>query len=83
MLRHSFTALFALLYQTLYSESLEVESAIPPPRILGIIRECGGKMFMRQGNWEDANSAFFQAFKNYDEAGHPRRIQCLKCVPVA
>jgi|UniRef100_A0A7S4C811 COP9 signalosome complex subunit 2 len=69
--------------KTLYSESLEVESAIPPPRILGIIRECGGKMFMRQGNWEDANSAFFQAFKNYDEAGHPRRIQCLKYLVLA
>mmetsp|Transcript_65473 Transcript_65473/g.116514 ORF Transcript_65473/g.116514 Transcript_65473/m.116514 type:complete len:452 (-) Transcript_65473:25-1380(-) len=69
--------------KTLYNESLQVESAIPPPRILGIIRECGGKMFMRQGNWEEANSAFFQAFKNYDEAGHPRRIQCLKYLVLA
>jgi COP9 signalosome complex subunit 2 len=67
----------------LYLESLEIQSAIPPPRILGIIRECGGKMFMRQGLWEEANTAFFQAFKNYDEAGHPRRIQCLKYLVLA
>eukprot|EP00667_Euglena_gracilis_P008046 EG_transcript_8136 len=69
--------------KALYTESLEVQSAIPPPRILGIIRECGGKMFMRQGSWLEANSAFFQAFKNYDEAGHPRRIQCLKYLVLA
>ena len=30
----------------LYEKALEVTSAIPHPRILGIIRECGGKMYM-------------------------------------
>jgi COP9 signalosome complex subunit 2 len=69
--------------KTIYNESLEVVSAIPPPRILGIIRECGGKMFMRQENWDNASQAFFQAFKNYDEAGHPRRMQCLKYLVLA
>ncbi len=45
---------------------------------LGIIRECGGKMHMSEKEWEKGHTDFFEAFKNYDEAGSPRRIQCLK-----
>lgn len=45
---------------------------------MGIIRECGGKMHMAERQWADAATDFFEAFKNYDEAGNPRRIQCLK-----
>jgi COP9 signalosome complex subunit 2 len=36
--------------------------------------------FMR-GNieqWDDAQTDFFESFKNYDEAGSPQRIQVLK-----
>eukprot|EP01060_Flectonema_neradi_P037235 TRINITY_DN743_c0_g3_i1.p1 TRINITY_DN743_c0_g3~~TRINITY_DN743_c0_g3_i1.p1 ORF type:complete len:447 (+),score=96.99 TRINITY_DN743_c0_g3_i1:78-1418(+) len=67
----------------LYEESMNVEGAIPPPRITGIIKEAGGQMFMQQDDYEQANEAFFQAFKHYDEAGHPRRIQCLKYLVLA
>lgn len=31
-----------------YSKTLKINSAIPHPRILGVIRECGGKMQMRE-----------------------------------
>jgi COP9 signalosome complex subunit 2 len=31
----------------------------------------------------DLLSDFFEAFKNYDEAGSPRRIQCLKYLVLA
>jgi len=67
----------------LYHKSLEIKSAIPHPRIMGIIRECGGKMHMRDKDWEHAHTDFFEAFKNYDEAGSPRRIQCLKYLVLA
>ena len=67
----------------LYEEAMDVEGAIPPPRITGIIREAGGQMYMQQDDYEQANEAFFQAFKHYDEAGHPRRIQCLKYLVLA
>eukprot|EP01059_Diplonema_ambulator_P036438 TRINITY_DN9072_c0_g1_i1.p1 TRINITY_DN9072_c0_g1~~TRINITY_DN9072_c0_g1_i1.p1 ORF type:complete len:326 (+),score=143.96 TRINITY_DN9072_c0_g1_i1:28-978(+) len=67
----------------LYEAAMSVEGAIPPPRITGIIKEAGGKMFMQQDDYEQANEAFFQAFKHYDEAGHPRRIQCLKYLVLA
>ena len=62
----------------LYQRAMAITSAIPPPRILGIIRESGGKMFMRQAMWTEAYEAFFQAFRSFDEAGDPRRIANLK-----
>lgn len=66
--------------QSLYQKALTIKSAIPHPRIMGIIHECGGKMHMAERHWRQAATDFFEAFKNYDEAGNHRRIQCLKCV---
>lgn len=62
----------------LYQKALKVRSAVPHPKIQGIIRECGGKMHMSEENWKDAQIDFFEAFRNYDEAGDLRRILVLK-----
>ncbi|KAJ4970802.1 hypothetical protein NE237_003901 [Protea cynaroides] len=67
----------------LYQKALSIKSAIPHPRIMGIIHECGGKMHMAERQWADAATDFFEAFKNYDEAGNQRRIQCLKYLVLA
>ncbi|KAK6776274.1 hypothetical protein RDI58_027275 [Solanum bulbocastanum] len=67
----------------LYTKALSVKSAIPHPRIMGIIRECGGKMHTAERQWAEAATDFFEAFKNYDEAGNQRRIQCLKYLVLA
>merc|ERR1712060_306056 len=67
----------------IYTRALNVQSAIPHPRILGIIRECGGKMHMTERAWPAAATDFFEAFKGYDEAGVPRRVQCLKYLVLA
>jgi COP9 signalosome complex subunit 2 len=64
--------------KALYQRALTVRSAVPHPKIMGIIRECGGKMHMSEENWKDAQSDFFESFKNYDEAGSMQRIQVLK-----
>ena len=64
--------------KALYQRALNVRSAVPHPKIMGIIRECGGKMHMSEENWKDAQSDFFESFKNYDEAGSMQRIQVLK-----
>ncbi len=64
--------------KALYEQSLHIKSAIPHPLIMGIIRECGGKMHLREGEYEKSHMDFFEAFKNYDESGSPRRTQCLK-----
>jgi COP9 signalosome complex subunit 2 len=64
--------------KTLYQKALKVRSAVPHPKIQGVIRECGGKMHMSEENWNSAQIDFFEAFRNYDEAGDLRRIQVLK-----
>ena len=33
-------------FQEIYNASNNIRSAIPHPRIMGIIKECGGKMWM-------------------------------------
>lgn len=37
------------LRKALYQRALKVKSAVPHPKIMGIIRECGGKMHMSEG----------------------------------
>ena len=44
----------------LYRRALDVKSAIPHPRIMGIIWECGGKMHMHEWAWSDAATDFFE-----------------------
>ena len=64
--------------KSLYQKALTVRSAVPHPKVQGVIRECGGKMHMSEENWKEAQSDFFESFKNYDEAGSMQRIQVLK-----
>jgi len=50
---------------------------------LGVIRECGGKAHLHEHSWDKAYEDFWEAFKNYDEAGSKRRIRCLKYLVLA
>ncbi|KAF8579849.1 PCI-domain-containing protein [Ramaria rubella] len=67
----------------IYNATNEVRSAIPHPRIMGVIKECGGKMWMGEKQWNRASEDFFESFRNYDEAGSPQRIQVLKYLVLA
>lgn len=40
---------YSSIFQALYQRALKVRSAVPHPKIMGIIRECGGKMHMSEG----------------------------------
>lgn len=40
-------------------------------------------MHMSERMWTEAATDFFEAFKNYDEAGNSRRVQCLKYLVLA
>lgn len=51
--------------------------------IIVFFPECGGKMHLREGEFEKAHTDFFEAFKNYDESGSPRRTTCLKYLVLA
>jgi COP9 signalosome complex subunit 2 len=35
----------------IYNAAMRVRNAIPHPRIMGVIRECGGKMWMMESEW--------------------------------
>lgn len=66
-----------------YARAMRIPSAIPHPMIMGTIQECGGKMHLAEEAWDESYSCFFEAFKNYDEAGSPRRISCLKMLVIS
>ena len=40
-------------------------------------------MHLRECEYEKAHTDFFEAFKNYDESGSPRRTTCLKYLVLA
>lgn len=71
------------MLKDLYRRALRVQGAIPHPKVLGVIRECGGKMHMGARAWEAAATDFFEAFRSFDEAGAARRVQCLKYLILA
>ncbi|RLN97185.1 hypothetical protein BBJ28_00007133 [Nothophytophthora sp. Chile5] len=68
---------------SIYEKALRTKSGVAHPKIIGVIHECGGKMHMMQREWDKARSDFFSGFKSYDEAGEPRRLQCLKYLVLA
>jgi COP9 signalosome complex subunit 2 len=37
--------------QAVYEATSKVKLAIAPPRIMGVIKECGGKMWMSERQW--------------------------------
>lgn len=73
----------ASMVKKVFLEATNVTNAIPHPRTMGVIRELGGKMYMEEKDWEAAQVNFFQAFRNYDEAGSSQRIQVLKYLVLA
>lgn len=66
-----------------YPKTLKLNSAISDPRIMGVIREEGGKMYMAEENWIGAYNEFYEAFIAYQEAGNSRAKDCLKYVVLA
>lgn len=67
----------------IFNLAMNVHGGIPHPRTIALIQELGGKMHAESGDFEAANTAFFQAFKSYDEAGDNARLRCLKYLVIA
>ncbi|ODV91101.1 hypothetical protein CANCADRAFT_2819 [Tortispora caseinolytica NRRL Y-17796] len=68
---------------TAYVKAKAIQSAIPHPKSMAIIHECGAKMFMHEHSWTNARTAFFAAFQNYDNIGSSRRVNMLGCFILA
>ena len=67
----------------IYPKTLNLNAAVADPRIMGVIREEGGKMYMSESNWDGAYNEFYEAFRAYQEAGNSRARDCLKYVVLA
>lgn len=67
----------------IYQKTIKLDAAVSDPRIMAIIREENGKMFMSEGDWTQAYNELYEAFRNYQEAGNPRARDCLKYVVLA
>jgi COP9 signalosome complex subunit 2 len=67
----------------IYPRTLNLNAAVADPRIMGVIREEGGRMHMRDASWDDAYNEFYAGFRAYQEAGNARAKDCLKYVVLA
>jgi COP9 signalosome complex subunit 2 len=67
----------------IYPKTLNLNAAVADPRIMGIIREEGGKMQMAECCWLEAYNEFYAAFRHFQEAGNHRARDCLKYVVLA
>ena len=68
----------------IYPRTVHLNAAVADPRVMGIIREEGGKMHMSEGSWDEAYNELYEAFRNFQEAGNtPRAKACLRYVVLA
>lgn len=51
--------------KAIYPKTLNLNHAVADPRIMGVIREEGGKMYMAEGQWETAYNEFYEGFRAY------------------
>jgi len=56
---------------------------IEDPRVLGIIKECGGKIYMTEKRWDAALQSFFESYKCLVEIGNNKAQTLLKYVVLA
>lgn len=70
--------------RTIYPKTLNLNAAVADPRIMGVIREEGGKMHMNENHWDEAFDELNEAFRNFQSAGNNARAKtCLKYVALA
>ncbi|KAI3389583.1 hypothetical protein SNEBB_009872 [Seison nebaliae] len=62
----------------IFEESIHINSAFPHPQVMAVIRECGGRMYLKEEQYGEAHDNFLEAFKCYDESGSFQRMICLK-----
>ena len=63
-----------------YTLAQKFSSTIEDPRVVAIIKECGGKMYMSEKKWQQALEEFQESFKCYVDCGSPTARNILKYV---
>jgi len=61
-----------------YSLSQSFTAVIEDPRVIGIIKESGGRMYMAEKNWDKALKDFYEAFLSLVECGAGNANHMLK-----
>lgn len=67
----------------IYPQTMNLNAIINDPRVMGIIKECGGKMYMSEKKWDKALDELFECFKFYQESGNIRARDILVYVILA
>lgn len=49
----------------IFPQTESLVAVINDSRVMGIIKECGGKMYMSEKKWDKALEELFDCFKNY------------------
>uniref|UniRef100_A0A7S3JBB9 PCI domain-containing protein n=1 Tax=Euplotes harpa TaxID=151035 RepID=A0A7S3JBB9_9SPIT len=69
--------------RAIYPETEKLSTVLNDPRVTGVIKEHGGKMFMKEKQWKRACDELFEAFKCYQEVANPEAKVILKYVILA
>lgn len=69
--------------QKIYPKTEKLVAVINDPRVMGIIKECGGKMYLQEKKWDKALNELFECFKNYQESGNVKAKEILLYVILA
>lgn len=67
----------------IFPQTESLIAVINDPRVMGIIKECGGKMYMAEKKWDKALDELFDCFKNYQESGNIKAKKILVYVILA
>jgi len=62
---------------------MNLTAVINDPRVMGIIKECGGKMYLSEKKWDLALEELFECFKFYQEIGNIKAKTILVYVILA
>lgn len=61
----------------LYKQSEGLSSMIVHPRIFGLLRECGGVIYLDEKKFEKSSREFLESFKSYEESVDHKRLPTL------
>lgn len=66
-----------------FPQTMNLNAVINDPRVMGVIKEFGGKMYMTEKKWEKALDELFECFKLYQESGNMKAKNILIYVILA
>jgi COP9 signalosome complex subunit 2 len=69
--------------KSIFQTTKNFSSVIEDPRVVGIIKECGGKIYMTEKRWDDALNEFFESYKCLVEVGNNKAQTLLKYTVLA